>query len=502
MILMIAAFLGGVLTIVSPCIVPVLPFVFSRAGRFFVKGGLPMLAAVGRGRAVHANGAGAAIHGASAQAAPLRLVYSTGAASSRAAAVIIGGQMFAGVKKSFRFGERARQGLGVAVLAGVAVIAFGVDTDALAQTPYANTSKVEQALLDGVNAGRTRSTATAAGGNSMQLAANDVRQIYRSNLPVEGQFPSLAPAVEWLNSPPLSPGQLRGKVVLVNFWTYSCINCIRAIPYVRSWAQKYKDQGLVVIGVHTPEFPFEKNINNIKQAISRFQIGYPVAVDSNFGIWRAFQNSYWPAFYFIDANGQIRYHQFGEGSYDRSEQVIQELLAEAGSQVPATGPVAPNARGAEAPPDLGDMRSGETYVGYREASNFASPEGLQRDRAQNYTTTEPALNKWGLSGNWTVGPEEATLNQPGGAITYKFSARDLHLVLGPSANGKPVRFRVTIDGQAPGDSHGADTDAGGNGTITETRLYQLVRQAAPVKTRVFEIRFLDPGAEAFVFTFG
>jgi thiol-disulfide isomerase/thioredoxin len=308
--------------------------------------------------------------------------------------------------------------------------------------------------------------------------------------------------VQWLNSPPLTAEQLRGKVVLVDFWTYSCINCIRTIPYVRAWAEKYRDQGLVVIGVHSPEFAFEKNIDNVKKALGDFKIDYPVAVDSNFKIWRAFDNSYWPAHYFIDAKGQIRYHQFGEGDYDKSEKVIQDLLAEAGSQKAKGDLVVPDAMGAQAAPDLGDIRSGETYIGYKQASNFVSPEGVTPNASQAYTPGKPALNEWGLNGNWTVGAEQATLDQSGGGITYRFSARDLHLVLGPRADGKPVRFQVTVDGKAPGENHGADTDADGNGTVTETRLYQLVRQAGSVEERTFEVRFLDPGVEAFVFTFG
>ncbi len=313
---------------------------------------------------------------------------------------------------------------------------------------------------------------------------------------------SLNGAVDWLNSPPLAAGQLRGKVVLVNFWTYSCINCIRTLPYLRAWAAKYKDQGLTVIGVHTPEFAFEKNTGNIRKAIDKHRISYPVAVDNNYAIWRAFGNHYWPAFYVIDARGQIRHHQFGEGDYDKSEQAIQALLREAGSQATAIDAVPPQASGAEAAPDLGNVRSPETYLGYRQASNFASPEGLQADAARDYSIAKPSLNRWGLSGNWTVNPEQATLNRAGGGISYRFRARDLHLVLGPGADGKPVRFQVTIDGKAPGANHGADIDAAGSGTVMDTRLYQLVRQAGEVGERTFEIRFLDPGVQAFVFTFG
>jgi thiol-disulfide isomerase/thioredoxin len=309
--------------------------------------------------------------------------------------------------------------------------------------------------------------------------------------------------VKWLNSEPLTAEQLRGKVVLVDFWTYSCINCIRTVPYVRAWAEKYKDQGLVVIGVHAPEFAFEKRIHNVERAIRNFGITYPVAVDNDFKIWRAFRNSYWPAHYFIDVEGRIRHHHFGEGDYEESEQVIQDLLAEAkGGLKTAAGFVAPDAKGAEAAPDLARVRSGETYVGYQRASSFASPETMGADEARDYTVGRLRLNQWGLTGNWTVGAEQAQLNQAGGAISYRFRARDLHLVLGPGPNGKPVQFQVTIDGNTPGENRGADVDAEGKGTVSETRLYQLVRQSGDVRERTFEIRFLDGGVEAYVFTFG
>jgi thiol-disulfide isomerase/thioredoxin len=411
-------------------------------------------------------------------------------------------RVFAATKTVLGAGRRIRQGLGLTALAGVVAIALGLNTDVFASASYASASGAEQALLDGFHITGGAATVRASERGGVVLTADDGRLDYRSNLPVEGSFPSLRGAVGWLNSPPLSPEQLRGKVVLVDFWTYSCINCIRTIPYVRAWAEKYESQGLVVIGVHTPEFAFEKNVDNIKKALSHFQIGYPVAIDSGYGIWRAFQNNYWPAFYFIDVKGQVRYRQFGEGGYDKADKVIRELLAEAGNQVSASAPIAPTARGEEVAPDLGDISSGETYIGYREASHFASPEYLQRDVARTYATGRLGLNEWSLAGNWTVGPEQATLNQPGGDITYRFSARDLHLVLGSGPGGKPVRFQVSIDGKAPGEDHAADTDASGNGTVTETRLYQLVRQTGRVGQRTFDIRFLDPGVQAFVFTFG
>jgi thiol-disulfide isomerase/thioredoxin len=321
-------------------------------------------------------------------------------------------------------------------------------------------------------------------------------------LPVEGALPALSGAVQWLNSPPLTAEGLKGKVVLVDFWTYSCINCLRAIPYVRAWAEKYKDQGLVVIGVHAPEFAFEKNVDNVKKAVADLKIGYPVAIDNDYAIWRAFKNQYWPAHYFIDAGGRIRHHHFGEGEYDESERVIQQLLAEAGKGNVPADLVAVNASGAEAAPDMNDVQSPETYIGYERAEHFVSPGGAVRDAPHPYDPPSPRTNEWGLSGNWTVGDENAVLNDKDGSIVYRFHARDLHLVLGPGLDGKPVRFQVTIDGAKPGDSHGSDVDAGGEGVVTGQRLYQLVRQNGAIVDRTFEIKFLDPGVQAFAFTFG
>jgi cytochrome c biogenesis protein CcdA/thiol-disulfide isomerase/thioredoxin len=322
-------------------------------------------------------------------------------------------------------------------------------------------------------------------------------------LPVEGSLPSLAGAVEWLNSPPLTPAELKGKVVLVDFWTYSCINCLRSMPYVRAWADKYKDQGLVVIGVHAPEFAFEKNIGNVKQAVAKLRIDYPVAVDNDYAIWRAFSNEYWPADYFIDANGKIRHHFFGEGDYAESEKVIQQLLAEAGKGNLPAGMVSVSATGAEAAADEADVKSPETYIGFARSENFASPGGAVGDTPHLYSTGDLShLNDWGLSGDWTIGGQSASLNKTDGAIAFRFHARDLHLVLGPGADGKPVRFRVTIDGAAPGESHGADVNSDGGGMVTDHRLYQLVRQSGPVIDRTFTIQFLDPDVQAYAFTFG
>jgi len=291
------------------------------------------------------------------------------------------------------------------------------------------------------------------------------------DLTIEGSLPPLSGAVEWFNSPPLTPAALGGKVVVIDFWTYSCINCLRAIPYVRAWAEKYKSQGLIVIGVHAPEFAFEKNVANVRRAVSDLGIGYPVAVDNDYAIWRAFKNQYWPAHYFIDGRGQIRHHHFGEGGYDESERVIQQLLQEAGASAVSTDLVLVKAAGVEAAPDLAEVQSPETYLGYERAEHFISAGNSVRDTPHVYATATPRLNEWGLTGDWTIGAEQARLNTHDGRIVYRFHARDLHLVLGPAPDAKPIRFRITIDGAAPGSSRGLDVDAAGRGTVTRQRLY-------------------------------
>lgn len=320
----------------------------------------------------------------------------------------------------------------------------------------------------------------------------------------EPSVPSLSGAVGWLNSPPLTLEALRGRVVLVDFWTYSCINCLRTLPHVRAWAQRYAAQGLVVVGVHTPEFGFEKNLANIQRAMRDLKIDFPVAVDSNHAVWRSFQNRAWPAFYLVDAQGRIRHQQYGEGDFGDTETVIQALLRESGGDAarrPAPS-VAADTRGIGMPPDLANARSPETYVGHQQAERFASPGGIVPERSHAYTPGMPRLNEWSLSGDWTVRPEFAELDRAGGSIAYRFHARDLHLVLGRAAGGPPVRFRLTIDGRPPGADHGVDTDADGNGVIDAERLYQLVRQSGRIGDRTLEIRFLEPGARAFAFTFG
>ncbi|WP_225769175.1 cytochrome c biogenesis protein DipZ [Inquilinus sp. Marseille-Q2685] len=573
MLLFLLAYLGGVLTIVSPCILPVLPFVFARADRPFLTNGLPMLAgmaatfaavatlaAVAGGWAVAANewgrfaaiallalfGAallvprlagrltrplvalggrltdaagdvgtrrsavpaslllgiatgllwapcagpvlgliltGAALNGANAQTSLLLLAYALGAATSLALALRAFGRAFAALKRSLGAGEWIRRGLGAAVLAAVAAIVLGLDTGLLTRVSLAGTTSIEHGLID-----RLRPmTKTAA---------------QPAPLPVVGFFPPLTGATDWLNSPPLTREGLQGKVVLVQFWTYSCINCLRTLPYLRAWAEKYKDQGLVVIGVHSPEFAFERNVDNVRKAVADLDIGYPVAIDNSYAVWQAFDNQYWPAQYIIDAKGRIRHEHFGEEGYDESERVIQQLLAEAGHADPGAGLVAVSPAGVEAASDPTDVGSPETYVGFRQARGFASPGGAVPNAGHAYEPGTPRLNQWGLAGDWTVGGERASLNQAGGGIVYRFHARDLHLVLGPGPDGRPVRFRVTIDGAAPGGSHGSDADADGRGTVTEHRLYQLVRQDGPVADRSFEIRFLDPDVQAYAFTFG
>jgi thiol-disulfide isomerase/thioredoxin len=324
-----------------------------------------------------------------------------------------------------------------------------------------------------------------------------------ASLPVEGELPSFGGATGWLNSPPLTPAGLRGKVVLASFWTYTCINWLRQLPYLRAWAGKYAGHGLVVIGVHTPEFSFEHNPDNVRRAVADMRIDYPVATDNNYAVWSAFGNHYWPALYFADAQGRIRHHYYGEGEYQQSEMVIQQLLAEAGLGGASREPVRVDARGVEAPADWASLRSPENYTGYARTENFASPGGALPDTPQHYTApAEVGLNQWALSGDWTMGEEAATLNAAGGQIACRFHARDLNLVMGPPASGAATRFRVLIDGEPPGAAHGTDADDQGNGTASEQRLYQLIRQAGPTTSRTFEITFSDPGVQAYAFTFG
>ncbi|HBN53798.1 MAG TPA: cytochrome C biogenesis protein, partial [Stenotrophomonas sp.] len=384
-----------------------------------------------------------------------------------------------------------------AALLAVAAIAMGWDTGVLTRLSTLGTARLEQGLLDVL-------PAPAAGGSMMMMAATDAA---RPALPVEGALPSLAGATGWLNSPPLDAQDLRGKVVLVDFWTYSCINCLRALPHVRGWYERYRDHGLVVIGVHAPEFAFERDVRNVQRAVESLGVAWPVALDNDFAIWRRFDNRYWPAHYFIDAQGRIRAHHFGEGDYEDSERIIRQLLREAGNALPGdAGPATTMAAargGVERAADMDNLRSPETYIGHARAENFASPGGLHADSAFDYTVPATLrLNQWALGGRWTVGDEDARLEQAGGRIAFRFHARDLHLVMAPQAAGKPVRFRVRIDGHAPAAMAGGDVDADGQGQVDGNRLYQLIRQGGDVKERSFEIEFLDPGVRAYAFTFG
>jgi thiol-disulfide isomerase/thioredoxin len=363
---------------------------------------------------------------------------------------------------------------------------------------------------EAVNHGRRRLLSTAAMGVAAFSVAGSlfpgiVEQLTSAAVgaPTERELGSLSQATEWLNTEPLSAASLRGKVVLIDFWTYTCTNWLRTVPYLRAWAEKYRDQGLVVIGVHTPEFPFEHDIDNVRRAVKAMELPYPVGVDNDYAIWRGFSNHYWPALYFVDAQGRVRHQQFGEGEYEEAEKFIQRLLAEAGAVGVAHDLVSVEGRGLEAPADWPNLKSEENYVGYERTEGFASPGGASPGRPRVYATpARLALNSWALAGDWTVEKGAAVLNTSDGRIVYQFHARDVHLVMGPTAKGTPVRFRVRIDGKAPGPARGMDIDEQGMGTAVEQRLYQLVRQPMPVVERQFEIEFLDPAVAAYAFTFG
>ena len=575
MLIILLAYLGGVLTIVSPCILPVLPFVFARAGRSFARSTLPMLAgmaatfaivatlaAVGGGWAVRANQVGrwaalvllalfgialvfpaisdrmtrplvalgsrlserqpdekdsiwssavlgiatgllwapcagpilgiiftaAALKGASASTTLLLLAYALGAATSLALALLVGGTVFARMKKSLGASERIRQVLGVLVLVGVGAIALGLDTRVLSKLSSAQTSGLETGLARTLGVGQM---------DESQAKTNALGELV---LPVEGALPPLDGLGPWSNSPPLNLAQLKGKVVVIDFWTYSCINCLRSLPYVKAWDAKYRKDGLVVIGVHAPEFAFEREPANVARAIADLGIRYPVALDNDYNLWRALKNNYWPAHYFVDAQGHVRYHHFGEGEYAMSERVIRQLLAEAG-HAPAGSMSGVSATGTQAAAALGEVKSSETYIGYARADRFVSPGGLAKDQLKTYALAPLSLNDWALEGSWLDKKQSATSFARGAKIGFRFHARDLHLVLG-SASGKPVRFRVALDGQAPGADAGIDVAADGSGVVKGQRLYQLIRQKGAVRDRTFTIEFVDPGLEAFSFTFG
>ncbi|HXY07627.1 MAG TPA: cytochrome c biogenesis protein DipZ [Terriglobales bacterium] len=576
MLIYLLAFVGGVLTILSPCILPVLPFVFARADQPFRRAGLPLLvgmaltfslvaiaAAFGGHWVVRLNQGGryvamliflvlgvsllfpsvaevlarpfvrsgnrlqsspaagngigksfvlgistgllwapcagpilgliltgAALQGPGARSSFLLLSFALGAATSLGIALFAGNRVFSVMKRSLSFEIWIRRALGGAVIMGVVAIALGWDTNLLTKFSFVNTAKAEEHLIGALHPEPPAVLTTSAAEPQVPLAD-------------EGPLPDLGGAVGWLNSAPLSNKSLRGKVVVIDFWTYSCINCLRALPYVEGWAAKYKDAGLVVIGVHTPEFAFEKERTNVEKAVRDLKITYPVAIDSDYRIWEAFNNRYWPAHYFIDGKGRIRYHHFGEGEYDLSERVIQELLKENGTQLLSVSGTTVPGVGAEAAADVADVRSPETYIGYHRAEHFASQETIAKDSRKTYTPLPRlSLNQWALSGTWKVGEESAVLQTAPGKIAFRFHARDLHLVLGTTKEDKPVRFKVTVDGTPPGEDHGVDTDTNGFGKVQGHRLYQLLRQKGTVEDRTFEIEFLDPGVQAFAFTFG
>lgn len=340
---------------------------------------------------------------------------------------------------------------------------------------------------------------------SAALAVLAVGALFAGKTATQGPAPErfMAENDAWINSPALSSRSLIGNVVLVNFWTYSCINSLRALPYTQSWAAKYKSAGLVVIGVHTPEFSFEKERPNVERAVRDLSVTYPVVMDSNYRIWQTFGNEYWPAFYLIDRRGVVREHYFGEGEYADTERAIQKLLQEGGARNVAQGFVNPSGSGVKAAPDFSDEGSPESYLGYRRAERFASPEHLTQAVQTRYSApAKLSLNQWALRGSWSVGAESAVPVSAPAGIVFRFHSRDLHLVLGPAANGKPVRFRLTLDGVPPGRDCGIDCAQDGTGEIRTPRLYQLVRQSDRVKDRTLEIQFLDPGVRAYVFTFG
>jgi cytochrome c biogenesis protein CcdA/thiol-disulfide isomerase/thioredoxin len=576
MLIYLLAYAGGVLTILSPCVLPVLPFVFARVNQSFRRSSLPLLAGMALTFSVVAIAAsfgghwavqlnqggryvamaifavlgvsllvpslaewatrplvqlggklqgqttsepsvwkslllgvstgllwapcagpilgliltGAALQGPGVRSAFLLLAFAAGAATSLGLALFAGGKVFGALKKSLGVEVWVRRALGAAVLVGVVAIALGWDTNLLTKFSFVNTNKAEEHLINAL-------------GNQPSIEKVSAAAPAPVSLDDEGAMPELSGAVAWINSQPLTRESLKGKVVLVDFWTYSCINCLRALPYVEAWSAKYKDSGLVVIGVHTPEFAFEKDRSNVEKAVHDLGVAYPVAVDSKYSIWRAFDNKYWPAHYFIDAKGRIRYHHFGEGEYDVSEKVIQQLLAEAGNKGVAQGSVNVAANGVQAAPDFAEVKSQETYIGYKRSENFASKDSIAEDKKKIYPVPgRLSLNQWSLSGSWTVGEEMAVLQSAPGKIVFRFHARDLHLVLGPAKNGKPVRFKVKLDGADVGDDRGADVNPDGSGTVEKNRLYQLIRQKGAVEDRTFEIEFLDPGVQAFAFTFG
>jgi cytochrome c biogenesis protein CcdA/thiol-disulfide isomerase/thioredoxin len=578
MTVFVLAYVAGLMTIASPCIFPILPFVMARAETPFGRGGLPMLsglaltfaavaglAAVAGGWAVQVNQTGrvialvvmtlfgltllfptlasramapvvaiglslsdladrqagtratfgtslllgvamglvwapcagpvlgviltgAALSGPGVETSLLLLAYGLGAATSLAAGLLIGRRLMTSSNSSMRWSEGFRRLVGAAVVGGVAMIWLGADTGLLTRLSSASTNRLEGRLVSAFNVTPVAKVERVGGPVAADVLPAPLEALF-------GKQP-------WLNGQ-LAPHDLRGKVVLVNFWTYSCINCLRTLPYTRAWAAKYGKAGLVVIGVHTPEFAFEKDLGNVRKGVSALDVSYLIVVDNDFAIWQAFGNQAWPAFYFIGADGRVRHQAFGEGNYDESERLIQQLLGEAnGTTVTADGS-ALHAEGAQAAPDDGNLRSGETYLGYRQSHNFLSPGGIWQDSRTLYRANSSLpLNYWSLAGDWTVGSEFATVNETAAKVAYRFHARDVHLVMGTSDDAHPVRFLVTIDGAPPGADHGFDVDADGWGSVSDERLYQLVRQTGPVGEHTFEIQFFGEGVRAYAFTFG
>ena len=564
-LIFILVYLGGLLTIFAPCVLPVIPFIFAKSDQPFRRTGLPILlgmaatftvlaciAAIGGAWLVQLNQygryvamalllvfglalifptiserlmgpfvnfggrlqersdqqgnvkgslllgiavgflwapcagpilglvlAGTALNGVNFYSALLLLIFAAGAASSLGIALLAGTKVLDVLKKGFGAEEWLRKILGITVVLGVLFIAFGWDTRFLAQLAYFNTAKTEQALIS-------------------QLSNTKLDQTL-----LKDHMPSIAGATEWINSRPLTNEQLRGKVVLIDFWTYSCINCIRTLPYLKAWDAKYRDKGLVIIGVHAPEFAFEKVPANVQQAVSQFELTYPIALDNNYAIWNAFHNHYWPAHYLVDANGVIRDEHFGEGDHEETEKMIQTLLKEANPKLPEFDGKSTVVRGSGATVPAANMPSSpETYIGYARQEGFSSPEGILKDEARTYSIPgQLNVNDWALSGSWIVGSEAASLQNPNGSMDYRFKGRDLHLVMGSKDNA-PIRFRVTLDGKAPLDSHGSDIDAQGYGILNQERLYQLLRLNKIGSSHLFKIEFLDSGAIVFAFTFG
>ncbi len=540
------AYLGGVLTIFSPCVLPVIPFIFSRSDQSFRRSGLPtlfgmalsfavfgMLSVAGGKWVIQANQygrtialavftilglsllferfgdrlmgsfvkwggtlqkkaeqrtgigsslllgaslgllwapcagpilglilAGASLGKSNEQTLVLLFSFALGAATSLGVAIFASGRLLAKLKRNLGAERYIKRGLGAFVLLAVLAIALGLDTKLLASFSFLNTNGIEKALVDKI---------------SPQIEVSHERKM-----------PSLSGATHWLNSESITSESLRGKVVLIDFWTYSCINCLRALPYVSAWAEKYTNKGLLVLGVHTPEFAFERDLENVKKAIKDLKISYPVAVDNNDEIWDAFKNEYWPAHYLIDVDGRIRYHHFGEGSYEQTEEMIQKLLNDRSELVSKSSLGA----GVQAQRKSKEAISHETYLGTKRGVGY---------RAKT-KASQLALHQWTLQGKWSLRERESRLISGRGILSYRFKAQDVHLVLG-STTTKKIRFRVLIDGKIPGELRGIDIDENGEGSVDNHRLYQLIRMPASGE-HLFQIEFFDAGVEAFAFTFG